>query len=95
MKAEYFKKKICEELDGACEYAKEAAMTKASYPKWSDKFVQMSDMELSHASNLIGMLNELAETNTAYEDAAATMSAKYAEEYAKVKLMHKSLESIE
>lgn len=67
MDMEYFKDQICEELDGACAYAKKAIEIKAMVPNWGKMFVEMANAEIVHASNLFKMMNEYyAETKKAY-----------------------------
>lgn len=67
MNMEYFKDQICEELDGAFEYAKKAIEIKAMVPNWGKMFIEMANAEIVHANNLFRMMNEYyAETQKAY-----------------------------
>ena len=59
MNAKWFKDHICEELEGAVCYLKEAIDTMKSYPEWSDKFMMMAEAEQSHATNLYKMFMDM------------------------------------
>ena len=54
----YFKDHICEELDGAKDYIKQAMEIKAMNPTWTKTLTQMSAEELGHAANLYSMFME-------------------------------------
>ena len=56
MNMEYFVKQIREESEGARDYIDKAVEAKVSHPMWSQTFCSMSEMEMSHAENLIKML---------------------------------------
>lgn len=58
MDCEYYKSHICEELEGAMQYAKAALELKASNPSWSNTFLAMCTQELSHAKNFYDMFTE-------------------------------------
>ena len=67
MNMEYFRDQICEELEGACEYAKHAVEIKAMVANWGKMFIEMANAEITHANNLFRMMNEYyAETQKAY-----------------------------
>ena len=67
MNMEYFKEQICEELDGAYDYAKKGIEIKAMVPAWGKMFIDMANAEMGHANNLFRMMNEYyAETQKAY-----------------------------
>ena len=93
---EYFKKLLCDELDGAKEYVKLALEFKSTYPEWAKMFLDMSAMELSHAANIYRMSSEsYNSTVKAYneppkwiEDMWEHMVDMYAEKTSKVKYMH-------
>lgn len=59
MSPRYFKEQICEELDGASQYLKKAIDCMKSHPEWSDKFIEMSEAEQNHATNLYKMFIEM------------------------------------
>lgn len=59
MNARYFKEQICEELDGASCYLKKAIDYMKTHPDWSRKFVEMSEAEQQHATNLYKMFIEM------------------------------------
>lgn len=93
---EYFKKLMCEELDGAKEYIKLALEFKATYPEWAKMFFDMSANELTHATHIYKMAEmSHKETIQAYKDSPEYISDmwecivdKYAKCSAKIKYMH-------
>lgn len=62
MDLEYFKDKICEELDGAKEYVKNALEIKAMVPAWGKMFIDMANAEIQHATYLYKMADEYCST---------------------------------
>lgn len=56
MTLDYFKSQIKDELDGAKEYIDKALESKFDHPMWSRAFVNMAEIEISHAENLKKML---------------------------------------
>lgn len=93
---EYFKKLLCDELEGAEEYIKNALEFKATYPEWSKTFVTMSATELDHATNIYKMAEaSYDETVRAYSEPPKHLHEmwecivdKYTTKSAKVKYMH-------
>lgn len=93
---EYFKELLCDELHGAKEYIKLALEFKATYPSWGNTFVDMSAMELEHATNIYKMAeSSYKETIAAYneppkylKDLWDCMVEMYTEKSAKVRYMH-------
>ena len=63
MDAKWFKDHICDELEGAACYWKEAIDTMKAYPEWSGTFAKMADMEQDHATHLYKMFMDMY-TNT-------------------------------
>ena len=59
MNAKWFKEQICEELEGATCYLKQAIDTMNSYPEWSEKFCKMADAEQHHATELYKMFMDM------------------------------------
>ena len=96
MDAEYFKEHICEELEGAKTYIKNAIEIKAMSPSWAKMFVEMSAAELSHATNLFKMFQEyykkISETYKEIpkylEELNDSITEDYTEKFAQVKWMH-------
>lgn len=96
MDAKYFKDQICDELTGAKCYIKKAIELKPMTPAWSKMLVEMSAAELKHAEYLYKMFGEYYQqmSNTYstvpqyIQDIRAEIADMYAEETAKVKLMH-------
>ena len=96
----YFRHQICEELDGAYDYIKQALELRADKPSWSKQFADMSSAELTHSSNLYKMFEEFFTglTKEFSDDQRAAMpwldeSRKeiidmYTEKYTKVKAMY-------
>jgi rubrerythrin len=58
MDMEYLKEHICEELEGAKEYAVKAMELKPMAPTWSKMLIDMANAELTHAGYLYKMLVE-------------------------------------
>lgn len=58
MDLEYFKEKIPEELAGALDYAKKSLEIRPMSPQWSKTLMDMSKMEVGHATNLYKMFEE-------------------------------------
>lgn len=54
----YLKDHMCEELDGAKEYLKQASNLKGVNNDWSKNFYDMGKMELEHAAMLYKMLDQ-------------------------------------
>ena len=96
----YFRSQICEELEGACDYIKQALEIKVENPSWAKQFVDASAVELTHATMLFKMFEEhytnITKTFTDDQKAAMPWLSEvrteivdlYAEKYAKVKSMH-------
>ena len=59
MDAKWFKDHICDELEGATCYWKQAIDTMKSYPEWSKTFAKMADMEQDHATHLYKMFMDM------------------------------------
>ena len=59
MTAKWFKDQICEELEGASCYLKDAIDTMKSHPEWSEKFYHMSEAEQHHATELYEMFMDM------------------------------------
>lgn len=57
--AKWFKDQICEELEGASCYLKQAIDTMKAYPAWSQKFYSMSEAEQHHATELYKMFMDM------------------------------------
>lgn len=95
---EYFCNQIKDELRGAKRYIQMAMESKGSHPAWSKMFVEMSSMELGHASNLYKMFSEEAElVKKTYkeipkylDDIITDTNEHYSECYAKIKYMHEA-----
>ena len=60
----YFSEKIPDELDGACEYAKNAFTLKAMDQMWAKSFIEMASQELVHASKLYQMFDQFYQNMT-------------------------------
>lgn len=93
---EYFKDQIKDELNGAMSYIRLAMETKVSHPEWSSMFVEMSLMEVDHATNLYKMFTD--ETGPLMESYSETpeyiskivkeVISFYSKHYAEVMYMH-------
>lgn len=59
MNAKWFKDHICDELEGAECYLKQAIDVMKSYPEWSETFYKMADMEQDHATILYKMFIDM------------------------------------
>lgn len=59
MTARYFKEQICDELQGAVDYLKQAIDTANKHPEWSETFIEMADAEQEHATDLYKMFMEM------------------------------------
>lgn len=98
MNPEYFRDQMCEELEGAAAYAKLALEMKAMNPNWGKMLLDMSGVELNHATMLRKMYEEYCQVvGKSYielpkymRDIAAEIADMYTDEYAKVKLMHEA-----
>ena len=55
---EYFMHQICDELHGAIDYAKMAVEYKTARPAWAKMYLDMSNAEANHATNLYKMCDE-------------------------------------
>lgn len=96
MNPEYFRDQIKEELEGASAYAKHALEMKAMNANWGRMLLEMSAAELNHATNLHKMYDEYCQVvGQSYmqlpkymNDIRSEIADVYAEEYAKVKMMH-------
>lgn len=65
----YFRDQICDELTGAKKYVKKALETKAHNPAWAKQFLDMSSMELSHATTLYHICEDYyKEVSSAYTE---------------------------
>lgn len=58
MDLEYLKDHICEELEGAKDYAMKAIELKPMAPNWGKILIDMANIELSHAASLYKMFVE-------------------------------------
>lgn len=58
MNLTYFRGQICEELQGARDYAKLAMATRETDPAWSTHFTEMSAAELDHVNRLFKMAEQ-------------------------------------
>ena len=96
MDVQYLKEHICEEIDGAKDYIKRAIEIKPMNPVWSKTLVNMSSMELDHATNLRKMFDEYYnKLSSSYEtmpdymiEAKECVDEVCTEEYAKVRYLH-------
>ena len=96
MDAEFFKEQICDELEGAECYAKNAIEIKGMNSDWGKMFLEMSAAELDHATKLWKMFDQYYKiisdnfkTIPDYiEEIHKDLAYKYAEKSAKVKYMH-------
>ena len=100
MDISYFKDKICDELDGACEYIKDAIEHKSTNMAWAKQFADMSAVELGHATNLFkmfedyfnGLVKDISEQSRAgmpwLDSSKKEIVDMYTEKYAKVRYMH-------
>lgn len=59
MHPKYFKDKIIEELNAACDYLKKALDVAISHPTWAKKFVSMSEDRYNHVLYLYAMFMQL------------------------------------
>lgn len=96
MDAHYFKERICEELEGAKCYAKDAIEIKAMNSDWGKMLLEMSAGELDHATKLWKMFDQYYKIiSDAYktvpdyiEELHREAASMYAEKAAKVRYMH-------
>lgn len=97
MDLEYFYDQIKDELCGAKQYIKYAIELKAMSPSWSKTLVQMSAMELEHASNLYNMAMEYIDRMSAgystkipkyISDMKDKITDCYTDKSAEVKMLH-------
>lgn len=97
MDAYYFKEQICDELEGAKCYAKNAIEIKGMNSDWGKMFLEMSAAELEHATKLWKMfdqyykiISDTYKTNVPdyIEELHKAAAEEYAEKSAKVKYMH-------
>lgn len=63
MNISYFKEHIHEELTGAKDYIEKAIESKITNYSWVPLFVRMADMEISHATTLMKMMEECIKKN--------------------------------
>lgn len=85
---------ICDEVHGACHYAKKSIVYRNEHPVWSKYYAEMAETELIHAKYLIEMGEEFA-ANLAWKSQNDKedwdeIKAKYAEKSALVRLMLQS-----
>lgn len=102
MDLDYFEDQICDEFDGAEDYAKKAIENKVLYPDWSKTFNTMAEVEMDHAKNLYDMCAKYYQKiTTSYnpEDIPSniqnrwtSISLTYAENFAKVSALLKCYE---
>lgn len=102
MDLDYFEDQICDEFDGAKDYAKKAIENKIIYPEWSKTFLTMAENELEHAKNLYDICGKYYQKITAsynpenipsnISNQWSCISATYAENYTTVSLLLKSYE---
>lgn len=59
MQPTWFKRNICEELEGACHYLKCAIESMKTHPEWSKQFREMADQEQEHATDLYKMFMDM------------------------------------
>ena len=87
----YYNNQIRDELDGACDYIQRAIDCKGTNSNHASTFAKMSEMELEHASELLGMFKEdyskEATSDSIYPQIKQLLLNMYAESYAKVKYM--------
>lgn len=96
MTLEYFHDRICDELSGAEDYIKFAMEVRAMDSSFGKHFVEMSAMELDHATTLYKMFETYyQQASKAFTEIPEHMSKmqkcitdKYMEGYAKVKALH-------
>lgn len=94
----FYTGQVKEELDGAASYINLALKLKKDHPDWAAKYAKMSDAELDHATNLIGIFEDDFRLLTAnmkpipdfYNDARSDLLSMYNEFSAKVKYMHET-----
>lgn len=100
MDAEYFKNAICEELEGAKDYAMRAMEIKPMSATWHGKLVEMSTQELAHAKQLFAMWQEYYGIQTKnrmdnipeyLEKMNTCITETYLEELAKVQMIHSQI----
>ena len=92
----YFKDQICDELDGAKCYAKNAIEIKAMNTEWAKMFLEMSMAELDHASKLWKMseqyykiISDNYKTIPDYiEEVHKEIVNEYTEKSARIRYMH-------
>ena len=96
MDLDYFKEHIEEELAGAKDYIKRAIEIRAMESSWAKTLVEMSSNELQHANYLYKMFEEyylimqkeFKEIPKYVQDMRTCIAEMFAEETAKIKLMH-------
>lgn len=96
MSIDYFKDQIKDELCGAKDYIILALENKSTNPMWAKQFVEMSSMELTHATTLYNMFNEYYKTLISsysvvpdyLENAMHEITTMYTERIPKIKIMH-------
>lgn len=102
MDLDYFEDQICDEFDGATEYAKKAIENKVIYPDWSKTFSTMAETEMEHAKNLYEMCGKYYQRITAnsnpeeiptnIQNKWTSISVTYAEQFTKVSALLKAYE---
>lgn len=96
MNLSYFHSQICDELCGAKDYIVRAMECKPEHADWSKRFVNMSEAELDHATQLYSMVQDYQKTlPTVYKDIPKHISDEiksitelYLEKSAIIKNMH-------
>ena len=96
MHAEYLRDRICEELDGACDYIKMAIELKSMDDITSKSFMEMSAAELQHATELYRMFGAYYnKVTSAFKEPAEYLvkiknflGEEFPEKSAKILLMH-------
>lgn len=79
MDLDYFKKQICEELDGAIDYIKHAIEIKNMNSSWGKMLVEMSKAEMDHAKNLYKMFMDYYKKLT--ESEGEKIKSEYFDKY--------------
>lgn len=87
---EYLIRQIMDELDGAINYAKKAVDVKMEHPSWCKVFMQLSDVEASHAAALKKMYEEAKLDTEEYKEGYKKIIQRFTdamEETTKIKKM--------
>lgn len=92
----YFKERLHDELNDACEYAKKGIELQAMTADWSKQFMTMSAEELDHANKLYKMFAEYvtrisdpySEQPKYIKDVVDEVNGFYPDMVTKVKMLH-------